>query len=89
VNLVARKYGYRSDIKEVRYNKERELVFGDSMVNGEHNYVLRKYGVDYYEMEESRRVDEDYRRAFEEALKTETWNQENAELFGLTREGIL
>jgi hypothetical protein len=30
------------------YSPERELIFADSMVNGEISYMLRKYAVDYY-----------------------------------------
>jgi hypothetical protein len=36
--------------KEVTYLPERELLFGDSIVNGEVSYYLRKYGTDYYEL---------------------------------------
>ena len=45
IHLVERKFDLLS---EPVYIPERELLFGDSLVNGEVSYMLRKYGVNYY-----------------------------------------
>lgn len=64
------------------------MLFADSMVNGEVSYMLRKYGVNYYELPGSKAIDEGYRTAFEQALQNEVWN-DNTRYFGLTKEQVI
>lgn len=45
IMLVDEKYNVLTDAV---YNKERELLFADSLVSGEVSYMLRKYATPYY-----------------------------------------
>jgi hypothetical protein len=82
VHLIERVYGVDSGVdhktQEVKYGSNRELLFGDGIVNGEISHYIRKYGKTererYYQLPESRKIDQDYRAAFERALREETWN---------------
>lgn len=58
------------------------------MINGENSYSIRKYGVNYYEIPESKKIDENYRTAFEKSLRDEVWNDHCGQL-GLSREEVI
>ena len=60
-------------------------MFADSLANGEVSYIFRKYGHEYYEIPESKKIDEEYRQAFEEKMEKETWNT-NSDLFRMEKQ---
>lgn len=82
---VSEKYNLLTD---PTYSPEREFFFADSLINGEISYMIRKYGVDYYELPNSKMIDSSYRLAFEKALEKEEWN-DNAQKFGLSKQEII
>lgn len=47
---------------ETLYNVEREKLFAESIINGEHSYMLRAYGCNQYQLEESQPIDQAYRK---------------------------
>ena len=55
IHLIEEKYGLETD---PAYSPERELMFADSLANGEVSYMFRKYGFDYYEIPESKKIDQ-------------------------------
>ena len=63
-------------------------MFADSLANGEVSYMFRKYGFEYYEVPESRQIDEEYRKAFEQKMEEEVWN-DNSQHFGIDRVTLL
>lgn len=54
IKKVSRKYNLLIDPV---YSLDRERFFADSLINGESSYMIRKYGVDYYELPNSRMID--------------------------------
>ena len=54
VEKIHKEYNLLSDVV---YTRERELLFADSLVNGEHSYLIRKYGNQHFEIPSSKQVD--------------------------------
>jgi hypothetical protein len=68
------------------YNKTREELLGESLVNGEHSYMLRAYNSQTFDLDQSSQIDKAYKQSLLDSINSEEFNEDNLKAAGFSKE---